>query len=155
MLWGCPHLVDVRDGVVDVLRGSRRRDCHFTDTPCLSLLKYLQQVQGEGAIKWQSRRRLGVTDCLNSGGVTISNSLALSHPVPLQASMTSRCSCCRRPSPSCRGSASGRTPHAVRGGPVQVTTRTITRHDGPDHLGLWYNMDIDGPNHLIQPTRWP
>ena len=27
-------------------QGSRRRDCHFTDTPCLSLLKHLIQVQG-------------------------------------------------------------------------------------------------------------
>ena len=25
---------------------SRRRDCHFTDTPCLSLLKHLIKVQG-------------------------------------------------------------------------------------------------------------
>ena len=30
--------------------GSRRRDCHFDDTPCLSLLKHLIKVQG-GAIK--------------------------------------------------------------------------------------------------------
>ena len=33
------------DGLV-----SRRRDCHFTDTPCISLLKHLLKVQG-GAIK--------------------------------------------------------------------------------------------------------
>ena len=30
--------------------GSRRRDCHFDDTPCSSLLKHLLEVQG-GAIK--------------------------------------------------------------------------------------------------------
>ena len=30
--------------------GSRRRDCHFDDTPCLSLLKHPMKVQG-GAIK--------------------------------------------------------------------------------------------------------
>ena len=29
---------------------SRRRDCQFTDTPCISILKHLLQVQG-GAIK--------------------------------------------------------------------------------------------------------
>ena len=29
---------------------SHRRDCHFDDTPCLSLLKHLLEVQG-GAIK--------------------------------------------------------------------------------------------------------
>ena len=29
---------------------SHRRDCHFTDTPCLSLLKHLEKIQG-GAIK--------------------------------------------------------------------------------------------------------
>ena len=29
---------------------SRRRDCHFDDAPCLSLLKHLMKVQG-GAIK--------------------------------------------------------------------------------------------------------
>ena len=29
---------------------SRRRDCHFDDTPCLSLLKHLLKAQG-GAIK--------------------------------------------------------------------------------------------------------
>ena len=31
-------------------KSSRRRDCHFDDTPCLSLLKHLLKVQG-GAIK--------------------------------------------------------------------------------------------------------
>ena len=28
------------------MKPSRRRDCHFTDTPCLSLLKHILQVQG-------------------------------------------------------------------------------------------------------------
>ena len=32
------------------LAGSRRRDCHFDDTPCLSLLKHLLKVRG-AAIK--------------------------------------------------------------------------------------------------------
>ena len=32
------------------VRGSRRRDCHFDDTPCVSLLKHLIKVQG-GAIR--------------------------------------------------------------------------------------------------------
>ena len=36
---------------------SRRRDCHFDDTPFLSLLKHLLKVEG-GATEWQSRRRL-------------------------------------------------------------------------------------------------
>ena len=29
-----------------VLVAIGERDCHFTDTPCLSLLKHLQKVQG-------------------------------------------------------------------------------------------------------------
>ena len=37
---------------------SHWRDCHFDDTPCLSLLKHLLKSQG-GAIKRQSHRRLG------------------------------------------------------------------------------------------------
>ena len=34
------------DCVRNAKTASRRRDCHFTDTPCLSLLKHILQVQG-------------------------------------------------------------------------------------------------------------
>ena len=40
---------------------SHRRDCHSDDTPLLSVLKHLINVEG-GAAKRQSRRRLGLTD---------------------------------------------------------------------------------------------
>ena len=42
----------ITEMIKDQLAGldSRRRDCHFDDTPCLSLLKHLIKVQG-GAIK--------------------------------------------------------------------------------------------------------
>ena len=38
------------DPALGVLQISRRRDCHFDDTPGLSLLKHLLNIQG-GAIK--------------------------------------------------------------------------------------------------------
>ena len=47
-----PTAPDTPPSASQLLRAppSRRRDCHFTDTPCLSLLKNLLKVQG-GAIK--------------------------------------------------------------------------------------------------------
>ena len=50
---------------------SRRRDCHFTDTPSPSILKHLLTGEG-GAAEWQnSRQRLGEPAVLGRAGVAL------------------------------------------------------------------------------------
>ena len=43
---------------------SRRRDCHFTGTPCLSTLKQLLKVEGGAAVAWGTGRVKYVPACL-------------------------------------------------------------------------------------------
>ena len=48
-----PYVTVISAGAIsdtrDQVQPSRRRDCHFDDTPCLSILKHLLKVEGDAA----------------------------------------------------------------------------------------------------------
>ena len=43
------HVLVLLDRLRALPEGGRRRDCHFDDIPCLSLLKHLTKVEGGAA----------------------------------------------------------------------------------------------------------
>ena len=65
---GCAGVAIIREG--EDGDDSRRRDCHFDDTPCLSLLKNLAKVQGgcHQMTVWPRARRRAVHHQVRSGG---------------------------------------------------------------------------------------